>query len=276
MGDFTFLHIPLNFSVNLLICFTWRISSDDTGGGKVHGYLLSFANSTVLTELDDLEDYQPTRQISENLDETGRELKQNSSPPTYSNQSRSEGIGIGETALGAAVPESAPNSVAAKPHTKLTTGKKYVTSAADTPKNTKLVVPEPEGQNRKAENRPKSFLFPGVAQAKSVLPLNFSVNLLICFTWRISSDDTGGGKVHGYLLSFANSTVLTELDDLEDYQPTRQISENLDDRQYIKTFEPTNLSLGSAWVYLMTPEKIYQLGGICLVDGCWKSSPDKV
>jgi lipoprotein-anchoring transpeptidase ErfK/SrfK len=101
-------------------------------------------------------------------------LKQNSSPPTYSNQSRSEGIGIGETALGAAVPESAPNSVAAKPHTKLTTGKKYVASAADTPKNTKLVVPEPEGQNRQAENRPKSFLFPGVAQAKSVQGLGTS------------------------------------------------------------------------------------------------------
>lgn len=101
-------------------------------------------------------------------------LRQNSSPPTYSNQSRSEGIGIGETALGAAVPESAPNSAATKPHTKLTTGKKYVASAADTPKKTKLVVPEPEGQNRKAENQPKSFLFPGVAQAKSVQGLGTS------------------------------------------------------------------------------------------------------
>lgn len=86
----------------------------------------------------------------------------------------------------------------------------------------------------------------------------------------------GEGKVHGYLLSFADSTLLTELNDLEDYQPTRQISENLYDRQYIKIFEPTNLSLGSAWVYLMTPEKVYQLGGVGLVDGCWKSSPDKV
>lgn len=86
----------------------------------------------------------------------------------------------------------------------------------------------------------------------------------------------GDSKVHGYLLSVADSSLLTELDDLEDYQPNRQIAENLYDRQYIKIFEPTGLSLGSAWVYLMTPKKIYQLGGISLVDGYWKNSPEKV
>ncbi|MBD2629873.1 gamma-glutamylcyclotransferase family protein [Trichormus variabilis] len=86
----------------------------------------------------------------------------------------------------------------------------------------------------------------------------------------------GEGKVHGYLLSFADSTLLTALDDLEDYQPNRPMSENLYYRQYIKIFEPTGLSLGSAWVYLMTSEKIYQLGGVGLVDGYWKNSPEKV
>jgi gamma-glutamylcyclotransferase (GGCT)/AIG2-like uncharacterized protein YtfP len=86
----------------------------------------------------------------------------------------------------------------------------------------------------------------------------------------------GEGKVHGYLLSFADSTLLTALDDLEDYQPTRQISENLYDRQYIEIYDLKRVSLASAWVYLMTSDKIYQLGGVGLVDGCWKSSPEKV
>jgi gamma-glutamylcyclotransferase (GGCT)/AIG2-like uncharacterized protein YtfP len=77
------------------------------------------------------------------------------------------------------------------------------------------------------------------------------------------------GKVHGYLLSFADSTLLTILDELEDYQPTRQISENLYSRQYIEIFEATDLFLGWAWVYLITPDRIFQLGGIHQLDGYW-------
>lgn len=82
----------------------------------------------------------------------------------------------------------------------------------------------------------------------------------------------GDGKVHGYLLSFTDAAILTALDDLEDYDSTRPISENLYNRQSIEISEPTGLSLGWAWVYLMTPKKVYQLGGILQLDGCWSKS----
>jgi gamma-glutamylcyclotransferase (GGCT)/AIG2-like uncharacterized protein YtfP len=79
----------------------------------------------------------------------------------------------------------------------------------------------------------------------------------------------GNGKVDGYLLSFADSTLLTALDDLEDYRSTRPISDNLYNRQSIEIFQPKGLSLGWAWVYLMTLEKVDNLGGMPLIDGCW-------
>ncbi|MBD2386531.1 gamma-glutamylcyclotransferase family protein [Cylindrospermum sp. FACHB-282] len=79
----------------------------------------------------------------------------------------------------------------------------------------------------------------------------------------------GEGQVQGYLLFFTNSGVLKELDDLEGYHPHGQISENLYNRQYIKVFEIQSLSLGYAWAYLMTPDRVFQLGGIPQFDGWW-------
>jgi gamma-glutamylcyclotransferase (GGCT)/AIG2-like uncharacterized protein YtfP len=81
----------------------------------------------------------------------------------------------------------------------------------------------------------------------------------------------GDGKVHGYLLSFADEGILTALDDLEDYDSTRPMSENLYNRQFIEIFDLDGLSLGWAWVYLMTPEKVDRFGGIPQMDGCWNS-----
>jgi gamma-glutamylcyclotransferase (GGCT)/AIG2-like uncharacterized protein YtfP len=76
-------------------------------------------------------------------------------------------------------------------------------------------------------------------------------------------------QVHGYLLSFANPGILSQLDELEDYQPYRQISENLYNRQEIEISDLQGLSLGMAWVYLMLPQKVRQLGGIPQPDGWW-------
>lgn len=66
----------------------------------------------------------------------------------------------------------------------------------------------------------------------------------------------GNRKVHGYLLSFADAKMLTALDDLEDYESTRPITENLYHRQSMEIFDLDGLSLGSAWVYLMTAAKV--------------------
>ena len=79
----------------------------------------------------------------------------------------------------------------------------------------------------------------------------------------------GNSKVHGYLLTFADEKILTVLDDLEDYDSTRPIAANLYNRQSIEIFDPTGLSLGWVWVYLMTQNIVNQLGGVILLNGCW-------
>lgn len=82
----------------------------------------------------------------------------------------------------------------------------------------------------------------------------------------------GNDPVHGYLLSFLDSDILTQLDDLEDYHPERAASENLYNRQQIKAHDLQGHSLGWAWVYIMTEELASQLGGIFLPDGLWTKS----
>ncbi|MBE9056610.1 gamma-glutamylcyclotransferase [Sphaerospermopsis sp. LEGE 08334] len=81
----------------------------------------------------------------------------------------------------------------------------------------------------------------------------------------------GDGKVYGYLLSFPDSQILPALDDLEDYESTRPMSKNLYNRQSIEIFDLDGLSLGWAWVYLMTLERVDKLSGIPQMDGCWIS-----
>ncbi len=81
----------------------------------------------------------------------------------------------------------------------------------------------------------------------------------------------GKSPVHGYLLSFANSEILIDLDDLEDYQPARPDSANLYYRQQIEVYEiyDQQRSLCLAWVYLMSKELVDQLGGVIQTDGWW-------
>ncbi|KAF3885796.1 MULTISPECIES: gamma-glutamylcyclotransferase family protein [Nostocales] len=79
----------------------------------------------------------------------------------------------------------------------------------------------------------------------------------------------GNSSVRGYLLSFANAKVLTDLDELEDYHPATDESENLYIRQQIEVHDLQGQSLGWAWVYLMKEELATKLGGIFLPDGWW-------
>ncbi|MBD2353972.1 gamma-glutamylcyclotransferase [Tolypothrix sp. FACHB-123] len=76
-------------------------------------------------------------------------------------------------------------------------------------------------------------------------------------------------QVQGYLLSFAELGILTQLDELEGYQPHKSMVENLYNRQEIEIFDLQGLSLGLAWVYFMLPQRVHQLGGIPQPDGWW-------
>ena len=82
----------------------------------------------------------------------------------------------------------------------------------------------------------------------------------------------GDNQVHGYLLTFTDTTVLSALDELEDYQPTNTASENLYDRQLVEIYDQQSRSLGLAWVYLMTSEAVSQLGGVFLPNGWWSGT----
>lgn len=82
----------------------------------------------------------------------------------------------------------------------------------------------------------------------------------------------GNNKVQGFLLSFTDSTILFELDQLEDYKPNRPLQENNYDRKLIEIFDRLEQPLGTAWAYFMTPEDVKTRGGIFIPSGCWTSS----
>ncbi|WP_422614226.1 gamma-glutamylcyclotransferase family protein [Brasilonema bromeliae] len=79
----------------------------------------------------------------------------------------------------------------------------------------------------------------------------------------------GDSAVYGYLLSFENQDVLMALDELEDYHPDRDASENLYNRKQIETQDLQGNLLGYAWVYIMTEELAIQLQGIHQPNGWW-------
>lgn len=79
----------------------------------------------------------------------------------------------------------------------------------------------------------------------------------------------GSSPVQGVLLSFADAAVLEQLDQLEDYCPSRPPEENEYNRAMIETFSPVLHPLGRAWVYLMQPDLVKRLGGVLLTSGVW-------
>ncbi|MEA5599163.1 gamma-glutamylcyclotransferase family protein [Rivularia sp. UHCC 0363] len=81
----------------------------------------------------------------------------------------------------------------------------------------------------------------------------------------------GNNLVYGYLLSFANNEVLSSLDELEDYHPQKPLSENLYNRKQVELFDLNNNSLGLAWVYLMSFDKVCQLKGTPQIYGWWSA-----
>jgi gamma-glutamylcyclotransferase (GGCT)/AIG2-like uncharacterized protein YtfP len=107
--------------------------------------------------------------------------------------------------------------------------------------------------------------------ASKVVDANIALVQGKLFAWPMGypAMTLGDSQVRGYLLCFPNPRILNELDVLEDYQPNRQTPENLYNRQIIEVYEPQSLSLGWAWVYLMTLERVEKLGGLLQPDGWW-------
>lgn len=79
---------------------------------------------------------------------------------------------------------------------------------------------------------------------------------------------SGAGWVKGWLLAFADDTILLALDQLEGYaQATSETNEY--DRCQISIFTPQHLPLGTAWTYCMTRSRIHQHKGVYLPQGEW-------
>jgi gamma-glutamylcyclotransferase (GGCT)/AIG2-like uncharacterized protein YtfP len=85
----------------------------------------------------------------------------------------------------------------------------------------------------------------------------------------------GESPVQGFLLTFAGPSVLTILDELEDYDPHRLPQENEYERQQIEIYNLSGQSLGLAWVYLMTLDQIQRLEGVVLPSGWWSGYLNK-
>ena len=79
----------------------------------------------------------------------------------------------------------------------------------------------------------------------------------------------GNNRVEGYLLSFSDGSILQSLDNLEDYCETRASELNDYYRQQLPIYSLSDQSLGMAWCYLMTPEKIGEFQGQLLKNYSW-------
>jgi gamma-glutamylcyclotransferase (GGCT)/AIG2-like uncharacterized protein YtfP len=82
----------------------------------------------------------------------------------------------------------------------------------------------------------------------------------------------GESIVYGFLLTFTDSTILSILDELEDYNPNRIPEENEYYRQEIEIYDLDRKSLGFAWVYLMTFAQVQRLGGQIISSGSWRGN----
>jgi gamma-glutamylcyclotransferase (GGCT)/AIG2-like uncharacterized protein YtfP len=86
----------------------------------------------------------------------------------------------------------------------------------------------------------------------------------------------GNNPVGGYLLIFADLTILDRLDFLEDYNSHRPPESNEYQRQLIPIYSPSHELLGDAWAYFMTPVRVTEGGGILLLSGWWTGNQGKI
>lgn len=79
----------------------------------------------------------------------------------------------------------------------------------------------------------------------------------------------GQDRVWGYLLQFLDSSALTKIDQLEDYEPNRSPSANEYQRCLMPIYDPGDRLLETAWVYRMAPQRIRHYQGQYLPSGAW-------
>ena len=79
----------------------------------------------------------------------------------------------------------------------------------------------------------------------------------------------GNDIVRGYLLSFSDTQILDSLDTLENYSEHRAAQLNDYYRQQVPVYSLSNESLGTAWCYLMSLERVVSYQGKLLTTQSW-------
>ncbi|MEG3438022.1 gamma-glutamylcyclotransferase family protein [Pannus brasiliensis CCIBt3594] len=82
----------------------------------------------------------------------------------------------------------------------------------------------------------------------------------------------GDNLVKGVLLTFHDESVLTRLDELEDYRSDRSPDENEYQRLKIPVYTLSGESLGDFWGYRMNRDRIALHGGVPVPSGWWTES----
>ena len=81
----------------------------------------------------------------------------------------------------------------------------------------------------------------------------------------------GKNKVQGVLLTFADSSILDDLDRLEGYQAQRASKFNLYTRQLVRVYSLEDILLADAQAYFMTVERVNHYDGTLIESGIWQS-----
>ncbi|NEQ46893.1 MAG: gamma-glutamylcyclotransferase [Leptolyngbya sp. SIOISBB] len=79
----------------------------------------------------------------------------------------------------------------------------------------------------------------------------------------------GDRWIRGALLTFRDAAAIARIDHFEDYDPMRPPHANLYQRLRQPVFAITQQPLGTAWVYLMSPQQVCVLGGTRVDNGRW-------
>ncbi|WP_019506706.1 gamma-glutamylcyclotransferase [Pleurocapsa sp. PCC 7319] len=82
----------------------------------------------------------------------------------------------------------------------------------------------------------------------------------------------GENQVQGFLLTFIDPNILTSLDRLEGYQQQRKPDLNEYYRQLVPVYNFDYQSMGKAWAYFMSLQKVKQYGGTIISSGYWTGS----
>lgn len=81
----------------------------------------------------------------------------------------------------------------------------------------------------------------------------------------------GSHNVYGFCLEFNDSSILHDLDRLEDYEEHRSANLNEYYRALVPIYCLGDRLIGRAWAYYMNPERVVWRGGVKVTSGCWSS-----